>query len=257
MLAVKKGDAIRNFSNGLAPFFLVIGLLTLLAALEPDVSVGLTLLLIMAVILFTAGARIKHFVLVGLACLPVATIWVVAKHSYVLSRFDGLLQPGISLADLKPQLRQALIAVGSGGLFGQGYGQGMQQLGFVPLGYNDFIGSVIGEEWGFAGMLFIILGFSAYGYLGFSIASSARTRFQQLMAVGITFTVLFTAFVHMGVVTGALPTTGLTLPFVSYGRSNLLLSLVMTGILVNIGSARERVYVEEGLERRVPVASSA
>jgi cell division protein FtsW len=131
--------------------------------------------------------------------------------------------------------------VGSGGFFGTGFGQGRQQFGFVPLGYNDFIASTIGEEWGFLGMVLVVALFALYAWLGVRIARQARSPFLQLVAVGLTITTVITAFVHIGVVIGLLPTTGLTLPFVSYGRSNLLLSFFMTGVLVNIGSRKERV----------------
>jgi cell division protein FtsW len=131
--------------------------------------------------------------------------------------------------------------VGSGELVGRGFGEGLQQFFFVPFPYSDFVGSNIGEEWGFLGMAGITLAFAAYGLLGFRIARQARSPFLQLVAVGLTFTTVLTAFVHIGVVIGLLPTTGLTLPFVSYGRSNLILTMLFTGILVNIGSARERV----------------
>ena len=139
------------------------------------------------------------------------------------------------------QLTQSLIAVGSGGLFGVGFGQGRQQYGFLPLPYNDFIGSNIGEEWGFVGLAGLICLFAFWGWLGFRIAKHARSPFTQLVALGITVTTVVTAYLHIGVVIGLLPTTGLTLPFVSYGRSNILLSLVTTAILVNIGSTAERV----------------
>ncbi|HEY7996413.1 MAG TPA: FtsW/RodA/SpoVE family cell cycle protein, partial [Steroidobacteraceae bacterium] len=107
--------------------------------------------------------------------------------------------------------------------------------------YNDFIASNIGEEWGWLGIVGVTLAFALYGWLGFRIAKQARTPFQQLTAIGITFNTVSTAFLHIGVVIGLLPTTGLTLPFISYGRTNLVLSILMTGILVNIGSVRERV----------------
>jgi cell division protein FtsW len=139
------------------------------------------------------------------------------------------------------QLKQSLVAVGSGGLLGRGYGEGLQQYGFLPFPYSDFIASNIGEEWGFVGLLGITLAFAAYALFGFRIARKARSPFQQLLAVGLTFVTVLTAYLHIGVVVGLLPTTGLTLPFVSYGRSNLVLTLLFTGILVNIGSSKERV----------------
>jgi cell division protein FtsW len=145
------------------------------------------------------------------------------------------------------------VAVGSGGLLGVGFSQGNQQRGWLPLAYNDFIGSIIGEELGFVGLASITLAFALYGWLGFRIARHARSPYCSLLAIGLTFTTVFTAFVHLGVVIGLLPNTGLTLPFVSYGRSNLLLTLAMTGILVNIGSTRERVY---GVAATDPLAPS-
>jgi cell division protein FtsW len=252
MLVVKKGGMMRHLLKGVTPFLVVVGALALLAAIEPDLSLALTLFLIMGVILFARGARIGHFLFLGALGTPVLWGWVNTQP-YVMKRFDFLLNPA-GIDHVAPQLKQSLIAVGSGRLFGQGFGEGMQQAGWVSMGFNDFVGSVIGEEWGFLGMLFVICLFSLFGWLGFRIANSARTRFQQLVAIGLTFTIVFTAFVHLGVVIGMLPTTGLTLPFISHGRSNLLLSLVMTGILVNIGSTREKILSDEKEEERLPVA---
>ena len=152
------------------------------------------------------------------------------------------------------QLTQSLIAVGSGGWFGRGFGKGMQQAYFVPFPYSDFVASNVGEEWGFVGIAGITIAFAAYALLGFRIARQARTPFLQLVAVGLTFTTVLTAFLHIGVVIGLLPTTGLTLPFISYGRSNLVLTMLFTGILVNIGSERERVV---GSSATDPLAAAA
>jgi cell division protein FtsW len=113
----------------------------------------------------------------------------------------------------------------------------------LPFGYDDFIAAHIGEEWGFVGLVLLVLAFAVYAALGFRIARRARSPFLQLVAVGLTVTVVLTAYLHIGVAIGLLPTTGLTLPFISYGRSNLVLSLVMTGILVNIGSWRDNSSV--------------
>jgi len=156
--------------------------------------------------------------------------------------------------EISYQLEQSLVAVGSGGWFGVGFGKGMQQYGFLPFPYSDFIGSNIGEEWGFIGLLGVVIAFAAYGALGFRIARQARTPFQRLVAIGLTVTTVITAYLHIGVVIGLLPTTGLTLPFISFGRSNLIVSLLMTGILINIGSTRERVYGAVGRESAVATA---
>jgi cell division protein FtsW len=241
MLVVKKGDQLRRLSKGLLPILVVIGALNLMAALEPDLSTVLFFSLQMAIIVFAAGARIGHFVFLGVLSVPI--LWSeVQRLQYVMERILGFAEmAGTAHAKVNYQLVQSLIAVGSGGMFGVGFGEGRQQYGFLPLSYDDFIAGSIGEEWGFMGITILIALFALWGWLGFRIANQARTPFQKLTAIGITTTMIVTAYLHIGVVIGLLPTTGLTLPFISYGRSNLLLSLLMTGMLVNIGSSRERV----------------
>jgi len=253
MLLVKKGDQMRRLTKGLLPFLVILGLLDLLVVLEPDLSVAIMYTLVAGIILFAGGVRIGHFVVLGMVGIPV--LWhEMERLQYVLLRMVTFLDPGTPPTDSKYQLWQSLIAVGSGGFFGRGFGEGRQQLGFVPFGYNDFIGSNIGEEWGFVGLTLLTLAFAAYAWLGFRIAKSARSPFLQLVAIGLTVTVVTTAFLHIGVVVGLLPTTGLTLPFISYGRSNLVLSLFMTGMLVNIGSTKERVH---GVAATDPLAAPA
>jgi cell division protein FtsW len=189
----------------------------------------------------------------GMVGIPV--LWhEMERLQYVLLRMVTFLDPGSAPPDSKYQLWQSLIAVGSGGVFGRGFGEGRQQMGFLPFGYNDFIASNVGEEWGFVGILFLTLAFAGYAWLGFRIARAARSQFLQLVAIGLTVTVVITAYLHIGVVVGLLPTTGLTLPFISYGRSNLVLSLFMTGVLVNIGSVKERVH---GATATDPLAAPA
>lgn len=250
MLVVKKGDQLRRFSKGLMPFLVVLGTLVLLVAAEPDLSVAMLYTLLMSIILFAGGVRIAHFVLLGMLAVPY--LWVeIEKVQYALLRLTSFLDPGMA-PGASYQLRQSLVAVGSGGLFGAGFGEGRQQYGFLPYPYSDFIASNIGEEWGFVGLLALTVAFAAYALYGFRIARAARSPFLQLVAVGLTFTTALTAYIHIGVVVGLLPTTGLTLPFVSYGRSNLVLTMFLTGVLVNIGSARERVVGESATD---PLAS--
>ena len=240
MLVVKKGETLRRLTKGLVPFLLVIGLLDVLAAVEPDLSVAMLYTLLMALLLFIGGARMSHFVALGALSIPV--LWhKIEKVQYALLRLTAFLDPGSAPAKVSYQLKQSLVAVGSGGLLGRGYGEGLQQYGFLPFPYSDFIASNIGEEWGFVGLAAITIAFGAYALLGFRIARKARSPFLQLVAVGLTFVTVLTAYLHIGVVIGLLPTTGLTLPFVSYGRSNLVLTMLFTGILVNIGSSKERV----------------
>jgi len=253
MLVVKKGVSLRRLTKGLVPFLVVIGMLDVLAALEPDLSVSMLYTLLMAVLLFVGGVRMSHFVALGAMAIPI--VWTkIEKVQYAILRLSSFFDPGSAPSSISFQLQQSLIAVGSGELVGRGFGEGLQQFFFVPFPYSDFVGSNIGEEWGFLGMAGITLAFAAYALLGFRIARQARSPFLQLVAVGLTFTTVLTAFVHIGVVIGLLPTTGLTLPFVSYGRSNLILTMLFTGILVNIGSTRERVV---GSAATDPLAAAA
>ena len=240
MLIVKKGERLRRLTKGVLPFFVVVGLLDILVALEPDLSVAMLYTLLLAVLLFVGGVRVAHFV--ALFALAIPLLWKeIEKVQYALLRLTSFLDPGSAPSQLNYQLKQSLIAVGTGGAFGVGFGQGRQQYGFLPFPYSDFIASNIGEEWGFIGLVAVTLAFSAYALLGFRIARKARSPFLQLVAVGLTFVTAITAYLHIGVVIGLLPTTGLTLPFVSYGRSNIVLTMFLTGILVNIGSTKERV----------------
>jgi len=244
MLLVKKGAAVKHLGKGLMPFAVVIGALSVLAILEPDISVAMMFCLIMAVLLFVGGARVSHFLLFGTVGLLLISVQA-SQSAYVRKRVESFLakeQESTTRSATADQQYQSFVAVGSGGIVGVGFSQGNQQRGWLPLAYNDFIGSIVGEEFGFLGLGGLTVAFALYGWLGFRIARRARSPFTALLAIGITFVTVFTAFIHLGVVIGLLPNTGLTLPFVSYGRSNLVLTLAMTGILVNIGSDRERVY---------------
>ena len=249
MLVVKKGPVMRRLTKGLLPFLVVIGALDILVMLEPDLSTAMMFTLVMGIVLFAGGVRIGHFVALGVMLIPLLYV-KIERLNYVLLRMSAFFDPGGAPPEVSYQLRQSLIAVGSGQIFGVGFGRGRQQYGFLPFGYDDFIAGHIGEEWGFVGLALLVLAFALYAAIGFRIARKARTPFLQLVAVGLTVTTVLTAYLHIGVATGLLPTTGLTLPFISYGRSNLVLSLLMTGILVNIGSTRERVFGEAATDPR-------
>ena len=252
MLLVKKGDLMRRLTKGLLPFLIVLAALNVLVALEPDLSVALMYTLIMGIILFAGGVRIGHFVALLILVIPAA--WQqIERLNYVLLRMVTFFDPGSVPSETGYQQTQSLIAVGSGGAFGQGFGEGRQQYGFLPYAYDDFIAGNIGEEWGFLGLTVVILAFVLYGVLGFRIARLARTPFQKLVAVGLTATVIITAYLHIAVSIGLLPTTGLTLPFISYGRSNLVITMLMTGILVNIASTREKVIGAGATDPLAPV----
>ena len=259
MLLVKKQEngSMRSPTKGILPFVMVVGTLALLAAMEPDLSIAMMFFLIMGIVLFAGGVRIGHFILMGMLGVPIL-VNALASKPYIVERMKSYVAVVLPFLfdevavnaskEISYQLEQSLVAVGSGGLLGVGFGKGMQQYGFLPFPYSDFIGSNVGEEWGFIGLTVLTLLYGVYAWLGFRIAKRARSPFLNLVAVGLTTTMVLTAFLHVGVVVGLLPTTGLTLPFISYGRSNLILSLLMTGILVNIGSEKQRVVGEHATD---------
>src|SRR5262249_840527 len=175
----KKGDTLRRLTKGLVPFLIVIGVLDVLAALEPDLSVSMLYSLLMALLLFIGGARMSHFVALGALTIPV--LWhKIERLQCTFLRASSFLDPGKAPSAVGYQLKQSLLAVGSGGAFGVGFGEGRQQAGFLPYPYSDFIASNIGEEWGFVGLTGITILFAIYALLGFRIARKARSPFLQL-----------------------------------------------------------------------------
>jgi cell division protein FtsW len=239
MLASKKGDRVRDFKKGVLPFISVLGLVSLLILLEPNLSMATLVALLGGLVLFTSGARIGHFVLLA-GCGVILVFHQIRDAQYRLARLLTFLNPGDATTEAGFQIHQSLVGIGSGGFFGTGFGQGQQKLGYLPYAYSDFLFSTIGEEWGFIGVFAVVFLFGLFCWLGFRIARTASDPFGQYLAVGLTATIGLTAFMHMAVSLGLMPTTGLTLPFMSYGRSSQVISLLGTGILINIGRLRGR-----------------
>jgi len=237
MLASKKGIQVREFKKGVLPFMLILGLVSLLILLEPNLSMATLVALLGGLVLFTSGAKIGHFsMLAGLGMILV--FHQIRDAQYRLSRLLTFMNPGDATTDAGFQIQQSLVGIGSGQLLGVGFGEGQQKLGYLPYAYSDFLFSTIGEEWGFVGVFTVVALFSLFCWLGFRIAKTAADPFGQYLAVGLTATIGLTAFMHMAVSLGLMPTTGLTLPFMSYGRSSQVISLLGTGILINIGRLR-------------------
>jgi len=238
MLAAKKGLQVREFKKGVLPFLLGIGGVAILIFLEPNLSMATLVALLGMVVLFAAGAKIGHFIVLGFGAV-ILLFEKIHSAQYRLARLHTFLNPGDASDAASMQIHQSLVGIGSGRLFGVGFGQGQQKL-FLPYAYSDFLFSTIGEEWGFIGVVLVVLLFGIFIWLGFRIARSAPDPFGQFLATGITAMIGITAAMHMAVSLALMPTTGLTLPFMSYGRSSLVISLVATGILVNIGRMRGR-----------------
>jgi cell division protein FtsW len=249
MLASKKGEQVREFKKGVLPFILILGLVSVLILLEPNLSMATLVALLGGLVLFTSGAKIGHFALLaGIGMILV--FHQIRDAQYRLARLVTFLNPGDATSDAGFQMHQSLMGIGSGQLFGVGFGEGQQKLGYLPYAYSDFLFSTIGEEWGFLGVVVVVSLFSLFCWLGFRIARTASDPFGQFLAVGLTATIGLTAFMHMGVSLGLMPTTGLTLPFMSYGRSSQVISLLGTGILINIGRLRGSPRVGGPRDRR-------
>jgi cell division protein FtsW len=239
MLASKKGEQVREFKRGVLPFTVILGLVAALIGLEPNLSMATLVALLGGIVLFASGAKIGHFLILG-AVSVILVFHRIADAQYRLARVHTFLNPGQGNLEGGFQLHQSLVGIGSGRLFGVGFGQGQQKLGYLPYAYSDFLFSTIGEEWGFLGVCLVVALFALFCWLGFRIAKTAADPFGQYLAAGLTATVGLTAFMHMAVSLGLMPTTGLTLPFMSYGRSSQVISLAGTGILISVGRLRWR-----------------
>jgi cell division protein FtsW len=232
-VAVKKQDRLHSFRYGLLPFLLVLGLVCLLVLLEPHFSATLMIAVVAATILFTAGARFGHFAMLGATALPV--LWMqVMGSGYRMARVAAFMNPDSTATAGGYQLKQSLMAVGSGGMFGVGFGRSSLKMSYLPEPQNDFIFAIIAEEWGFIGAAAVILLFLGWALLGLKISRAAPDLYGRLVAVGITALVAFAAFGHIAVALGVMPTTGINLPFISAGGTNLILMLGTTGILLNV-----------------------
>ncbi|MDH4349500.1 MAG: putative lipid II flippase FtsW [Gemmatimonadota bacterium] len=235
MLATKKGEQVREFKKGMLPFLVVLGFTSLLILMQPNMSMAVLVSLVGGIVLFTAGAKIGHFLLLIVAAV-IGGLQLIQRAGYRAARLDTFLNG----ADASSQIHQSLVGIGSGGVFGVGFGQGQQKFGYVPYAYSDFIFSAIGEEWGFLGVCLIVGLFTLFCWLGFRIARTAEDPFGLYLATGLTAAVGMTALMHMAVTLSLMPTTGLTLPFISYGRSSLVVSLAGVGLLLSVGRMRGR-----------------
>lgn len=235
-LAVKKQERLHSLRKGLLPFLVVWGAILFPVVLQPNFSAALLLALLAALVLFAGGARIGHFILLGLVAIPV--IWKqIESASYRMERIIGFLNREGNTDGVSYQIHQSLIAVGSGGITGVGFGESRQKFGFLPEPHNDFLFSMIGEEWGLIGVVFTVALYLSFALVGYRIARRAPDMFGYLLGVGMTNLIVVSALLHMGVALALLPTTGVILPFMSYGRSGLLICFAAVGVLLAIARA--------------------
>jgi len=228
-----KGKAVKDFSEGLVPFVMMVGLVAVLILAEPDIGTLGVIGFSSIIIYFLAGARISHLSLIGLG--SVILFYLLTRfYSHAANRLQTFLHPELDPKGIGYQINQALLALGSGGLFGMGLGQGLQKFRYLPEPASDSIAAVIGEELGFIGILCLLILFIIFTYRGLKVAQGAPDDFGKLLAGGLTGWVVVQALINVSAICGLIPLTGITLPFISLGGSSLAMTLGAMGILLNI-----------------------
>jgi cell division protein FtsW len=236
----KKGERLKQFTIGFVPHVAVMCMLSICIIIQPDYGSVVILAALTWLMMFIGGVRFLHLFLWLVAFLLPAAYILLTSESYRIRRILGFLDPWQHSADAGYQIVHSLMAFGTGGLWGAGIGQGYQKLFYLPEPHTDFIFSVIGEEFGLVGVLLIIMLYAWILFKGIQIARNAPDAFGSLMAVGLTIALGMQISINMGVSLNLLPTKGLTLPFLSYGGTSLLLNMASIGILMNISAACNR-----------------
>ncbi|HTL70735.1 MAG TPA: putative lipid II flippase FtsW [Candidatus Eisenbacteria bacterium] len=239
----RKRGTFDDLKRTVVPAFFVIGLAAGLVFLQPDLGTAVTVAFVCFTMFFVAGFRVRHLLTVILAALPALAFAMLAKP-YRRRRLLAFFHPWDDPRGVGFQIVQSFLALGSGGIFGVGLGRSQQKLFYLPESHTDFIFSIIGEELGFLGTSSVALLFTVFIFAGMVVAFKAKDYFSQLLALGLVTLVGLEAVINIGVSTGALPTKGLSLPFISYGGSALLANLVAVGFLLNI--ARHASAPEDG-----------
>ncbi len=224
---------ITTIKKGLAPSLGLVFLAFGLIMLQPDLGTGTVMVATSVVMIFIAGAQIKHFLFLGLLAVA-GFVGLVLSAPYRINRITSFLDPWSDPLGTGFQIIQSLYAIGPGGLFGLGLGQSRQKFFYLPEPQTDFIFAIIAEELGFIGGTFVLLLFALLLWRGIRIALGAPDLYGSFLAVGIIAMVAIQVFINIGVVTGMMPVTGITLPFLSYGGSSLTLMLMAIGVLLNI-----------------------
>ena len=237
----RRKDIINNFSYGLLPSLIALLIPMLLILLQPDLGTAIALVFVAGIMWFCAGVNYSYFVLAGLISLP-ALYFLVFSIPYRRARIFSFLNPWADPKGAGFQIIQSQIAFGSGGLFGQGLGQGKQKLFYLPAAHTDFIFSVIGEEMGIIGAIVVILLFILLIWQMIKIVHFSNDDFFRFLSIGIVSLIALQAVLNIGVSIGMFPTKGLPLPFISYGGSSLIFNMVAIGLLLNV-SRRKNIFL--------------
>jgi len=244
---VTRKEKLHSFKRGLLPYLAVVGVIVLLVLIEPDLGTAASIALTAMFLLFLGGVRYRYLLGLMVAAIP-ALYFFVVQVPYRLDRFLAYLNPERDPYGIGYQIRQSLIAVGSGGWSGLGYAEGKQKLSFLPEPHTDFIFAVVGEELGLLGCVTVVALFSLFFWRAARISVRAQSPFGTYLGLGIACMIILQAFVNMSMVVSLLPTKGLPLPFVSVGGSSMIMTMTAVGILLNISShARVHAIPRSGI----------
>ncbi|MBS1495007.1 MAG: cell division protein FtsW [Bacteroidetes bacterium] len=243
-LLARKKDYLHLLYKGYMVIIFYVLFVSMLVAFQPNFSVSMIILSTSFLMLFLSEVKLKHLIFTGLIILPFAVLFVLSKN-YILNRLSSHSEYA-SGGNSNYQLMQAIIGFGNGGITGIGPGNSIQRDFYLPEAYGDFIFSIVGEEYGFIGTALIITLFALFMFRGYRIVKNVQDDFGRYLAFGITTVLSFYAVINMCVATGVIPTTGVPLPFISYGGTALFFNSIAVGILLNISSfATEKKEVEE------------
>jgi cell division protein FtsW len=229
----RKEKLIRDFWKGFVPPIAVLGAISLLILVQPDLGTTISLAAVIVIMIFAAGTRLTYILSLFLASIPALYV-LIFSVPYRRTRIMAFLNPWLDPKGSGFQIIQSQVALGSGGIFGVGLGHSRQKLFYLPAAHTDFIFSIIGEELGLLGTLSIILLFIIFIQQGIKIIKNAPDKFGHFLSLGLVLIICIRAIINIGVSCGVLPTKGLPLPFISYGGSSLMFDMVALGLLLNI-----------------------
>lgn len=235
----RAGNKISDYREGLVPFCLIIGIPSLILLAQPNTSTVLIIGATGAVLYFLAGAPWRDFLILGVVTV-IALATLVFMRPYLMERVKTFIDPSRAPHAAGYHIQQSLIAIGSGGLTGRGFGQSVQKFNYLPEAQSDSVFAVYGEEFGFMGTVLLLLLFVAFALRGLIIASGAASMFGLLVVTGLTLMITFSAFLNIGALLGIAPLTGLPLPFISHGGTALMATLLSVGIILNVAANRKK-----------------
>jgi len=229
---------VEKLWKGIVPFMIVPAVMFLLILEQPNLSTAGSIVIVAVLMMLIAGAKWSHLTLMGVVGLCVGAFYAWSEP-YRRERLLSFRDPFAQMSDEGYQLAQSLIAIGSGGLFGRGLGQGRQKFSFLPYPESDFIFAIVGEDFGLFGCMVVIFLFAAFAFAGMRIAVSCPDRYGCLLAAGLTAMITVQAMLNIGVVIGVMPTTGLPLPFFSAGGTSVSLLMAAAGIILNVSRSAQ------------------